>query len=168
MKYQQQLTIKKVDEDEDGNIYLKVYIPKYIEEQIDILLNNRTVRFEKKCIRKINEVRHYKNKVTCVTKKTVNMDTLDITTIVNVLLGIKTKVERSYDKEGRYWYMIINNTLDYIEQKLMKVDKYFNNTPLIKEYVVMEHPTVTLKDLNINLVFDGVDKDLFRSLRILK
>ena len=165
MKYQQQLTIKKVDEDEEGNIHLKVYIPKYIEEQIDILLNNRSVRFEKKCIRKISEVRHYKNKVTVVTKSTVNMDTLDISTIVNVLLGIKTKVESSYDKEGRYWYMIINNTLEYIVQKLIEMDKYFNSAPLIKEYVVVEQPTVTLSDLNINLVFDGVDKNLFRSLR---
>ena len=93
------------------------------------------------------------------------MDTLDISTIVNVLLGIKTKVESSYDKEGCYWYMIINNTLEYIEQKLMEMDKYFSTIPLIKEYVVVEQPIVTLSDLNINLVFDGVDKNLFRSLR---
>ena len=165
MKYQQRLTIKKVDEDKDGTIYLKVYIPKYIHDQLEILLNNRSVRFEKKYIRKINEVKHYKNAITYITKRTENIDTLDISTICNVLLGIETHIDRVYDKKGYYWYMVINSTLDYIEQKLMELDKYFNTTPLIKEYITIEYPTITLNDLNLNLVYDCLDKDLRRLIR---
>lgn len=159
MKFVKQITIIKHTLGDER--FYKVYVPKYIKEQLDTVLQNRRVSYPNKYEKIIN----INNRSGCVQRKTYNLDTIELSYLINMMLNVNSFVRDNIGKDGYYW-LFETNDIDHIESKLNHIDEYFKKLPIVKQEPVKEYPIVRLTDLNTNLIHDGLTKDLYKEYKL--